>query len=78
MIDLPTKAKVYCVDGIAGRATYIIGNLNKDEITQLVVQSNRPPFHEYLVPVVQIEQTTDGKIKWKALGSKIRCTYPID
>ena len=36
MIDLPTKAKVYCADGIAGRSTYIIGNPNKDEITHTV------------------------------------------
>ena len=65
MIDLPTKPDVYCADGIAGRSTYVVANLTKDEITHLVVQSNRPPFHIFLVPVAQVEETTDNWIKLK-------------
>jgi hypothetical protein len=71
MIDLPTKAKVYCADGIGGRSTYIIGNPSKDEITHLVVQSSRPPFHEYIVPVVQIAEITDGRIKLKCTRDEL-------
>ena len=65
MIDLPTQAEVHCSDGIAGRSTYIIGNPITHRLTHLVVQSLLPPFQEYLVPVNQVEETTDIRIKLK-------------
>jgi hypothetical protein len=65
MIDLPTNAEVHCSDGIAGRSTYIIGNPINRQITHLVVQSFLPPFHQTLVPVDQIAETTDNRIKLK-------------
>ncbi len=67
MTDFPMKAEVHCSDGIAGRSTYVIGNPLKDEITHLVIQSNRPPFHEYVVPVDQVKETTGDRIM-------LRCT----
>ncbi len=54
MIDLPTKAAVYCTDGLAGRTTYVIANPINDKMKHLVVKSIRPPFHEYLVPVYRL------------------------
>ena len=65
MIDLPTNAEVHCSDGIFGRSTYIIGNPINRRITHLVVQSILPPFREYLVPVDQVEETTNNRIKLK-------------
>jgi hypothetical protein len=65
MIDLPTNAEVYCSDGIAGRSMYIIGNPINRQITHLVVQSFLPPFHQTLVPVDQVAETTDNRIKLK-------------
>ncbi len=65
MIDLPTKSKVHCSDGAAGRSTYVIFNPNNHRLTHLVIQSNQPPFHEYLVPVDQVEETTPDLIKLK-------------
>jgi sporulation protein YlmC with PRC-barrel domain len=67
MIDLPMKAEVHCSDGVAGRSTYVIGNPIDRRITNLVVKSYRPPFREYLVPVDQVEETTNDRIK-------LRCT----
>ncbi len=67
MIDLPINAEVFCSDGIAGRSTYTIGNPVNQRITHLVVKSYRPPFHEYLVPVDQVEETRDDRIR-------LRCT----
>ena len=78
MIDLPTKAEVYCANGIAGRSTYIIGKPNKGEITHLVVQSNRPPFHAYLVPVAQIEETTGGQVKLKCTRDELNKMEPFE
>jgi sporulation protein YlmC with PRC-barrel domain len=65
MIDLPTNAEVYCSDGIAGSTTYIIGNPANRQITHLVVQRLLPPFHETLVPVDQVAETTDNRIRLK-------------
>jgi hypothetical protein len=65
MIDLPTQAEVHCSDGIAGRSTYIIGNPITRQVTHLVVQSLLPPFREYLLPVDQVEETADNRIKLK-------------
>ena len=63
MIDLPTKAEVDCSDGAAGCSTYVIGNPINHQITHLVVKSNQPPFHEALVPVDQVQETTPDRIK---------------
>ena len=65
MIDLPMKAEVHCSDGVAGRSTYVIGNPINRQVTHLVVKSYLPPFHEYLVPVDQVDETTDDRIKLK-------------
>lgn len=65
MIKIPAKADVYCADGIVGRTTYIIGNPINAEITHLVVQSLRPPFQQYLVPISQITRTTNSLIQLK-------------
>ncbi len=78
MIDLPTKGEVNCADGIAGRSTYILANPTNDKITHLVVQSNRPPFHEYLVPVDQIQETTDGQIKLKCTRDELNKLDPFE
>ena len=78
MINIPAKAKVYCADGIAGRSTYIIGNPTKDEITSLVVQSNRPPFHQYVVPIDQVDVTSDGRIKLKCTREDLNRMDPFE
>jgi sporulation protein YlmC with PRC-barrel domain len=78
MIDLPTKAEVHCSDGAAGRFTYVIGNPINREITHLVVKSYLPPFHEYLVPVDQVEETTDDRIKLKCTRDELNKMEPFE
>ena len=77
MIDLPTQAEVHCSDGIFGRSTYIIGNPINRRITHLVVQSILPPFREYLVPVDQVEETTDSRIKLKCTRDELNRLDPF-
>jgi hypothetical protein len=77
MIDLPTQAEVHCSDGIFGRSTYIIGNPINRRITHLVVQSILPPFREYLVPVDQVEETTDSRIKLKCTRDDLNRMDPF-
>ncbi len=71
MIDLPTKARVLCPDGVAGRSTYVICNPVTRQITHLVVKSDWPPFNEYLVPVDQIQSTTPTVIKLKCICKEL-------
>jgi uncharacterized membrane protein len=78
MIDLPTKAEVYCSDGAAGRSTYVIFNPNNHRMTHLVVQSNRPPFDEHLVPVDQVDGTTDTLIRLKCTRKDLYAMKPFE
>jgi hypothetical protein len=78
MINIPAKAIVYCADGIAGRSTYIIGNPTSDQITNLVVQSNRPPFHQFIVPIDQVDVTSDGRINLKCTREDLNKMDPFE
>jgi hypothetical protein len=77
MIDLPIKAEVHCSDGAAGRSTYIIGNPITRQVTHLVVQSFLPSFQEYLVPVDQVEETTNDRIKLKCTRDDLNRMGPF-
>jgi sporulation protein YlmC with PRC-barrel domain len=72
------KAEVHCADGVVGRSTYVIGNPSNNKITHLVVKSYRPPFHEYLVPVDQVEETTDDRIKLKCTRNQLIEMEPFE
>jgi hypothetical protein len=78
MIHLPLKTEVHCSDGLAGRSTYAIGNPMNRRITHLVVQNFRPPFHEYLVPVTEIKETTDDRIKLKCTRADLNKMEPFE
>lgn len=65
MIDLPTNAEVHCSDGTAGIVTYFVSNPINHQMTHLVVESDLPPYREYLVPVEQVEETTPNLIRLK-------------
>ena len=78
MIDLPINAEVHCLDGLAGRSTYVIGNPINKKITHLVVRSFRPPFQETLVPVDQVEETTDDRIKLKCTRDELIKMEPFE
>ena len=78
MIDLPTKAQVQCADGIAGQSIYIIGNPINNEITHLVIQTYLPPFHEYLVPIDEIDESTGDWIKLKCTRDGLNEMEPFE
>jgi uncharacterized membrane protein len=78
MIDLPTKAEVHCSDGAAGHSTYVIVNPINRQMTHLVVKSLLPPFHEYLVPVDHVEETTPNLIKLKCTRNDLSLMEPFE
>jgi uncharacterized membrane protein/sporulation protein YlmC with PRC-barrel domain len=78
MIDLPTNAKVHCSDGAAGHNTHVIFNPKDHRLTNLVVKSDRPPFNEYLVPVEQVEETTNDLIKLKCTRKDLYEMEPFE
>ncbi len=48
MMDLPTKARVQCSEGVAGISTYVIFNPETHRLANLVVKSYWPPSEEYI------------------------------
>jgi uncharacterized membrane protein len=78
MIDLPTNAEVHCTDGAAGRSTYVIFNPTDHRMTHLVVKSYLPPFREYVVPVDQVEGTTNDQIKLKCTRKELNAMEPFE
>lgn len=78
MIDLPINAEVHCSDGPAGRSTHVIGDPINKEITHLVVKSYLPPFHEYLVLVDQVVETTEGQIKLQCTRDELNKMDPFE
>jgi sporulation protein YlmC with PRC-barrel domain len=78
MIDFPTTAEVHCTDGAAGRSTYVIIDPQDHRLTHLVVQSNRPPFHEYLVPNDKVEITLPNLIKLKCTRKDLYKMEPFE
>jgi sporulation protein YlmC with PRC-barrel domain len=78
MIDLPMKAEVHCSDGVAGRSTYVVGSPINRRITHLVVQSLRPPFLEYLVPVDQVDETSNDRINLKCTRDDLIKMQPFE
>lgn len=78
MIDLPTKAEVDCMDGVAGRSTYVIGRPDTHEVTHLVVKSYLPPLTEYLVPVDLVVETTPDRIRLKCTRDDLNKMEPFE
>jgi uncharacterized membrane protein/sporulation protein YlmC with PRC-barrel domain len=78
MIDLPINAEVYCADGPAGHSTYIVCNPSDRQITDLVVKTHLPPFHEYLVPVDQVDETAPNRIMLKCTRKDLLHMKPFE
>jgi uncharacterized membrane protein len=78
MIDLPTNAEVHCSDGAAGRSTYIVVNPINRQMTHLVVKSEQSPFHEVLVPLDQVEETTPDRIELKCTRDDFNKMKPFE
>ena len=78
MLDLPLKAKVQCSDGTGGLSTYVIFNPETHRLTNLVVKGDRPPFDEYIVPVDQVQDTTNDLIKLKCTRKDLYAMEPFE
>ncbi|MEW6404145.1 MAG: DUF1269 domain-containing protein [Chloroflexota bacterium] len=78
MIDLSTKAEVYCSDGAVGLSTYVIVNPINHQITHLVVKSLLSPFCEVIVPVDLVEETTSDLIRLKCTQNDLRKMEPFE
>ncbi len=63
MIEIAIGADVMCMNEHAGTCTYVIANPISQRLTHLVVQYNRPPFDEYLVPVERVIEASPRLIK---------------
>lgn len=57
-MDFPLNVEVHCPDGRCGRSTYIILNPVTEQVTHMVVQEQKAPHTERLVPVDWVKETT--------------------
>ena len=55
-MDIPMNAEVVCIDGVAGKSTFIIVDLVKGQVTHFVVKTNHPS-KEYVIPIDKIERS---------------------
>ncbi len=78
MIDIPTNAEVRCSDGVAGRSTYVIVNPVNRQMTHLVVKCDWPPYHEVLVPLDQVEETSPDRIQLKCTRNDLDKMDPFE
>jgi len=62
-MDISIDAKVICSDGLFGRTTQLIIRPTSEEITHLVVSNESFPQVQYLVPIVQIAESTPEEIR---------------
>jgi uncharacterized protein YrrD len=62
-MDIPLHAKVSCGGEECGETTLVIVNPATRQITHVVVQLNRFPYDDHLVPVDQIESSTADRVR---------------
>ena len=64
-MDIPMNAKVYCQDKICGHTQAVILNPVSDVVTHVVVQENKAPHMQRLVPIDMIDTSLADKILLK-------------
>jgi sporulation protein YlmC with PRC-barrel domain len=57
-MDIPLNVDVHCTDGHYGRSTYIVLNPATENVTHVVVMSQKVPDSERMVPISWIKETT--------------------
>jgi uncharacterized protein YrrD len=73
--EVPIKAKVRCIDGVAGTSEAVILDPLKQEVTHLVLRERGYPHTERLVPIDLITSTSDDEID---LGCSIGMASKLD
>ena len=63
MTDIPLNAIIECVDGPAGRSTYVLIDPTTQQIESLVVREKSSPHIERIVPIEWIKETTPEVIR---------------
>ena len=78
MTDIPLSANVECIDGLCGESTAIVVNPINREVTHFVVRdtTSSPPV-ERLVPVGQIEHTSQTLIRLRCTTQELANMQPF-
>jgi sporulation protein YlmC with PRC-barrel domain len=75
-MDIPMNAEVVCIDGVAGKSTFIIVDLVKGQVTHFVVKTDRHG-EEYLVPIDKIEGSERTVILLSCLKDDVYQFHPF-
>jgi hypothetical protein len=76
-MHIPLNAHVECVDGTAGRSSYVIVNPGKELVTHFVVQDKRIHSTERMVPIDWIEETTPNSIRLRCTRDELATLEPF-
>lgn len=77
MVDVPTHARVECVDGTGGRCTGVIIEYTTRQVTHLIVRQDRPPRSERLVSVGWVAETTPDLVRLRCSKRKLEALQPF-
>ena len=58
-MDIPLNVQVQCADGLCGRSTYVIVNPVTQRVTHIVVEGQRFPHTEHLIPLELVIEKTN-------------------
>lgn len=61
-MDISNKATVYCTNGECGQISKLIIDPNTNELTHIVVEENRIPKNERIVPISYIDSTDENSV----------------
>jgi len=67
-MEITLNVEVECIEGKIGRSTYLIVNPISQEVTHLVVRSNKRPHAERLIPIKWVKTSSHN-------GITVGCTY---
>lgn len=76
-MDIPLNADVQCADGPCGRSTYIIVNPVTQRVTHMVVEGQRFPHTEHLVPLELVIESTPTSIRLRCTKDELKTLEPF-
>jgi hypothetical protein len=76
-MDIPLNVQVQCADGLCGRSTYVIVNPVTQRVTHIVVEGQRFPHTEHLVPLELVIESTPTSIRLRCAKDELMALEPF-
>jgi hypothetical protein len=77
IMDIPTSARVECVDGAAGRCTGVTIEYKIWQVTHLIVKEDSFSHSEHLISVDWVTETSPDLVRLRCNRSKLAAMQPL-